>query len=89
MGYTKGNWEHTEDGCIIAADGKQIASVFPRDQQGNSNLIVEAVNACISLDNEQPLFVSYFMRDKSGTLRRLYEAYKQGLPKDGKGKGVG
>lgn len=41
-GYTKGEWTHTEDGVIVAEDGKQIASVFPRDRGANAHLIAAA-----------------------------------------------
>ncbi len=40
--YTKGKWQHIEDGVILAEDGRQIASVFPRDRTANANLIAAA-----------------------------------------------
>lgn len=51
MNYTKGEWKHFEDGVILASDGRQIASVFPRDREANANLIVAAADmyeACLS-----------------------------------------
>ena len=42
MEYTKGEWKYEEDGVVVATDGKQIASVFPRDRKGNSHLIAAA-----------------------------------------------
>jgi len=42
MEYTKGEWENEEDGVITATDGKQIASVFPRDRLANAHLIAAA-----------------------------------------------
>jgi len=42
MNYTKGEWRLEGDGVIASSDGKQIASVFPRDREANSRLIVAA-----------------------------------------------
>ncbi len=42
MNYTKGKWKLEEDGVILASDGKQIASVFPRDRRDNAHLIAAA-----------------------------------------------
>ena len=39
---TKGEWKHTEDGVVVASDGYQIASVFPRDREANARLIAAA-----------------------------------------------
>lgn len=88
----KGEWK-----AVKAMSGNWL--IIPKDSGGcvarsvssetNARLIVEAVNACKSLDNEQPLMVSCFMRDNIDTLRRLYENYKHGLPADDKGEGVG
>lgn len=40
--FTKGEWLYNEDGVIIAQDGKQIASIFPRDRKANTHLIIAA-----------------------------------------------
>ena len=42
MEYTKEKWTDEGDVVITAEDGRQIASVFPRDRQGNSRLIANA-----------------------------------------------
>ena len=42
MNHTKGEWKYTTDGVVIASDGKQIASVFPRDREANAQLISSA-----------------------------------------------
>lgn len=42
MGSKKGEWEYAGDGVIIAPDGRQIASVFPRDREANVYLIKAA-----------------------------------------------
>jgi len=42
MSYTQGEWKHIEDGVIVAEDGKQIASVFPRDRKANTHLMAAA-----------------------------------------------
>jgi len=42
MEYTKGEWKDEGDGAICAEDGKQIASVFPRDRVANAHLISSA-----------------------------------------------
>ncbi len=46
---TKGKWTHIEDGVICAEDGKQIASVFPRDREANANLIAAAPEMAAAL----------------------------------------
>ncbi len=37
-----GGWKHIEDGVIVASDGYQIASVFPRNRVANAPLIAAA-----------------------------------------------
>lgn len=51
MEYTKGEWTHFGDGMIVAPDGRQIASVFPRDRVGNAYLITAAPDLLVSLRN--------------------------------------
>lgn len=40
--HTPGPWTHSEDGVIVDAAGKQLASVFPRDRAANARLIAAA-----------------------------------------------
>jgi len=80
MEYTKGDWKHTEHGVIIAPDGKQIASVFPRDKEANAQLIAAApklVKACEAAFNWMDKLPSCVLENQLG----VWEELKQALAK--------
>ena len=72
MGYTKGGWE--VDDCLIMSDNTCIARVFKtyfpcEAQKTNAHLIAAAVNACISVNPDNPTAVALSIND-------MYEALK-------------
>jgi len=73
MNYTKGEWEileGDEDFIIIDESGNTLCLVpFYKEGEANAHLIAAAVNACQSVNQDNPMAVAESIKD-------MYEALK-------------
>lgn len=89
--YTKGEWKVKEiSGTDTIIDsGNKVAhiakvNVDNYDNVGNANLIVSAVNACISINPDNPQAVAESIKEMYEALKELIATYVLNRDSDGK-----